>query len=151
MFWLIKFAMCTMMPRTDKLPGIADTDLDGFLRKMKKESEPLYWLGLVLGAVVFALTPFVTIGVPLPAFWLSEGLLHRHAEKILSHPLYTLRQAAMLVRLSAGMCWGADAGVRAKFDLPPYGPDPGTFSRPRTWGRKTSFSSGPRTTYFSSQ
>jgi hypothetical protein len=125
--WLIKFAMCTMMPRTDALPGIADTDLDGFLGKMKQESEPLYWLGLVLGAVVFALTPLLTIGVPLPAFFLSEGLLHRHTEKILSHPIYTIRQAAMLVRLSAGMCWGQDNGVRAKFDLPPYGPDPGTF------------------------
>jgi hypothetical protein len=31
------------------------------------------------------------------------------------------------VRLSAGMCWGADAAVRARFGLPAYGPDPGTF------------------------
>jgi hypothetical protein len=125
--WLIKFAMCTMMPRTETLPGIADTDLDGFLRKMRAESEPLYWLGLVLGSVVFALTPLVTIGVPLPAFFLSKKLLVQHAERILSHPIYTLRQSAFLVRLSAGMCWGMDSGVRARFSLPPYGPDPGTF------------------------
>jgi hypothetical protein len=125
--WLIKFAMCTMMPRTPALPGIADTDLDGFLRKLRNESEPLYWTGLVLGSIVFALTPLITIGVPLPAFWLPRGLLDRHAERILAHPVYILRQSALLVRLSAGMCWGADTAVRARFNLPPYGPDPGTF------------------------
>ena len=116
-----------MMPRTPALPGIADTDLDGFLRKLRNESEPLYWTGLVLGSIVFALTPLITIGVPLPAFWLPRGLLDRHAERILAHPVYILRQSALLVRLSAGMCWGADTAVRARFNLPPYGPDPGTF------------------------
>src|SRR5690242_2583141 len=106
--------MRTMMPRTETLPGIEDTDMDGFLRKLKNESEPLYWLGLVLGAFVFAISPLLTIGLPLPAFFLPESLLHRHSERILSHPIYTLRQAAMLVRLSAGMCWGADSAVRAR-------------------------------------
>jgi hypothetical protein len=125
--WLIKFAMCTMMPRTDALPGIADTDLDGFLRKLRAESESLYWLGLVLGAVVFAITPLITIGVPLPAFFLPKGLLGRHADRMLAHRIYIVRQSAALVRLSAGMCWGADNAVRARFNLPPYGADPGTF------------------------
>lgn len=127
MIWLIKFAMCTMMPRSAELPGIADTDLDGFLRKMRAEAQPLYWVGLVLGAIVFAISPLITIGVPLPAFLLPPGLLGRHSERILAHPFYPVRQAALLVRLSAGMCWGADNAVRARFGLPPYGPDPGTF------------------------
>jgi hypothetical protein len=125
--WFIKFAMRTMMPRTDALPGIADTDLDGFLRKMQRESQTLYWIGLVLGAVVFAITPLITIGIPLPAFLLPHRMLDRHAERILTHPVYILRQSALLVRLSAGMCWGADASVRARLGLPPYGSDPGTF------------------------
>ena len=125
--WLIKFAMCTMMPRSAALPGIADTDLDGFLRKLRADSEPLYWLGLVLCAVFFAITPLITIGVPLPAFFLPKGLRDRHADRILAHPIYIVRQSAALVRLSAGMCWGADDTVRARFNLPPYGPDPGTF------------------------
>jgi hypothetical protein len=125
--WLIKFAMCTMMPRTATLPGIADTDVDGFVRKLKKESATIYWLGLVLGGIVFAITPLITIGVPLPAFWLPRRLLDRHSERLVSHPIYMLRQAAALVRLSAGMCWGADSAVRARFNLPPYGADPGTF------------------------
>jgi hypothetical protein len=125
--WLIKFAMLTMMPRTDSLPGIADTDLDGFLRRMRLEAEPVYWLGLVVGAIVFVLTPLVTVGVPLPAFFLPRKMLQRHAERLVMHPVYVLRQAVFLVRLSAGMCWGADTSVRACFALAPYNPDPGTF------------------------
>jgi hypothetical protein len=125
--WLIKFAMLTMMPRTDSLPGIADTDVDGFLRRMRLDAEPVYWLGLVVGAIVFVLTPLVTVGVPLPAFFLPRKMLERHAERLVMHPVYLLRQAVFLVRLSAGMCWGADTSVRACFALAPYGPDPGTF------------------------
>lgn len=127
MIWLIKFAMLTMMPRTRSLPGIVDTDLDDFLRRMRVDADPLFWLGLVVGAIVFALTPLATVGVPLPAFWLPRKLLDRHAERLVMHRVYVLRQAVFLVRLSAGMCWGANASVRACFALAPYGPDPGTF------------------------
>jgi hypothetical protein len=125
--WLIKFAMRTMMPRTDKLPGIEDTDLDGFLRRLKHDAEPLYWVGLVAGAIVYTISPLVTVFVPLPAFLLPKKLLALHTERLLSHPVYVLRQAAYLVRLSAGMCWGADPKVRALFAMAPYPPDPGTF------------------------
>jgi hypothetical protein len=125
--WLIKFAMCTLMPRTEALPGIEDTDLDSFLRRMRADAEPLYWLGLVVGAVVFALSPVVTLGVPLPAFWLPRRLLDRHADRLLSHRVYLLRQAVFLVRLSAGLCWGADPAVRSRLALAPYAADPGTF------------------------
>jgi hypothetical protein len=127
MIWLLKFAMCTMMPRTETLPGIVDTDLDGFLLRLRKDSNLLYWLGLVLGALVFTLTPLITIGVPLPAFALPRKALDRHTERVLSHPIYLVRQAAFLIRVSAGLCWGADERVRACFALPPYAPDPGTF------------------------
>ncbi len=127
MIWLVKFAMCTMMPRSDALPGIADTDVDGFLRRMKKEADPLYWLGLVVGGIVFALSPLLTVYLPVPAFFLPKGLLTRHTERILAHRIYMFRQAVFLVRLSAGMCWGADDKVRAHFALAPYPPQPGTF------------------------
>jgi hypothetical protein len=133
LIWLIKFAMCTMMPRSDALPGIGDTDLDAFLRRMKKDSDSLYWLGLALGAVVFAVTPILTVYVPLPAFLLPKGLLARHSDRILSSRFYVMRQAVFLVRLSAGMCWGADDKVRAIFALAPLPPDPGTF-RPSSDG-----------------
>jgi fumarate reductase subunit D len=127
MIWLIKFAMRTMMPPSDSLEGIADTDLDGFLRRMRREADPLFWLGLVAGAVVFAISPLLTVGIPLPAFLLPAGALQRHAERLLAHRIYMLRQAVFLVRLSAGMCWGADPRVRAHFALAPYAADPGTF------------------------
>jgi hypothetical protein len=127
MLWLIKFSMAAMMPRTAALPGIADTDVDGFLRRMRADAEPLFWLGLVLGAVVFVLTPLITVGLPLPAFLLPEAALARHAERVLSHRVYSLRQVVFLVRLCAGMCWGADPAVRSCFALAPYAPDPGTF------------------------
>lgn len=127
MIWLIKFAMCAMMPRTEKLPGIADTDVDGFLRRLRRDSDFLYWLGVALGAWLYAITPLLTVYLPLPAFLLPKNLLDRHTERILSSRIYLLRQAVFLVRLSAGMCWGADPTVRAKFAMSPYGADPGSF------------------------
>src|SRR5580698_7202012 len=117
--WLIKFAMRTLMPRTEALPGIEDTELDAFLRRMRADAEPLYWLGLVVGAVVFAVSPILTVWIPLPAFWLPRRALERHADRLLSHRLYLLRQAVFLVRLSAGLCWGADPAVRARLALAP--------------------------------
>jgi hypothetical protein len=125
--WLIKFSMCALMPRTEVLPGIEDTELDAFLRRLRADAEPLYWLGLVVGAVVFAATPLITVWVPLPAFLLPRRLLDRHADRLTSGRGYLLRQAVFLVRLSAGMCWGADPSVRARLALAPYAPDPGTF------------------------
>jgi fumarate reductase subunit D len=127
LLWLIKSGMITLMPRTDALAGIADTDLDGFLRRMRKDADPLFWLGLVTGAVVFAITPVLTVGIPLPAFLLPRKLLERHAERLVVHRIYVVRQAVFLLRLSAGMCWGSDPAVRAHFALTPYPPDPGTF------------------------
>jgi hypothetical protein len=125
--WLIKFAMCTLMPKSDALPGIRDTHVDQFLRRMRREAEGLYWLGLVVGAVVFMITPIVTVYLPLPACFLPKKLLARHAERVVAHRIYTVRQAVFLVRLSAGMCWGADEHVRAAFALGAYPEDAGTF------------------------
>jgi hypothetical protein len=127
LIWLIEHAMAAMMPRSAELPGILDTDLDGFLRRMREEADTLYWTGLVLGAVVYAISPLLTVYVPLPSFLLPAKLRAIHTERLLAHPLYLLRQAGYIVRLSAGMCWGADPAVRAKFALAPYPADPGTF------------------------
>jgi hypothetical protein len=119
--------MEAMLPRSDTLPGIADTDLAGFLRRMRRDANRRYWLGLVVSALFFAVSPMFTIGVPLPAFALPRSLLDRHAGRLLAHPLYLVRQTGFLLRLSAGMCWGADPRVRTCFALPPYAADPGTF------------------------
>jgi len=126
MIWLIKWVMCTLMPRTDKLPGLADTDIDGFLRRMRRESAPFFWMGIVLGSIVFTVTPIMTVFLPLPAFLLPKSLLQKHAEKLGSSRIYLVRQMFIVVRLSASLCWGADDKVRETFALKPYQPDPGT-------------------------
>jgi hypothetical protein len=124
---LIAMAMSDFMPRTAALPGIADTDVHGFLRKLRAEADRAYWLGLVIGTLVYNLTPLLTVFVPLPACVLPAKLRDLHAQRIVESKSYLIRQAVFLVRLSAGMCWGGDANVRAHFALAPYGADPGTF------------------------
>jgi hypothetical protein len=87
------------------------------------------WLGTVLGAVLFHLTPLFMVGVPLPAFWLPRALADKHAHRVSTTSFYLLRQAILLVRLPAGLAWGAHPEVRKKFALPPFEADPGTWRR----------------------
>jgi hypothetical protein len=124
---LIRSAMCDLMPATAELPGIADTGVTEFLHEVKRESGQLYWLGLVMGAWVYALTPFMTVFLPLPAFLLPASLRDKHAQRIMSTRIYLVRQAVFLVRLSAGLCWGRDARVREQLGLSAYPADPGTY------------------------
>lgn len=124
---LIRHAMRALYPRTEALPGIEDCDLDGFLARYRREAPTLMWIGLVLGTLVFVWTPLLTVYLPVPSFLLPRGLLDRHAQKITYSGIYLLRQAVFLVKLAAGMCWGQDPAVRAKFALAPYPEDPGTW------------------------
>ncbi len=125
--WLIQHAMCALYPRTEAFPGMEDTDVAGFLRRYRRESTSLMWLGLVLGTWLFVWTPFMTVYLPVPSFLLPKGLLDRHANRITYTRLYLLRQAVFLVKLAAGLCWGSHPDVRAKLALPPYPDDPGTW------------------------
>jgi hypothetical protein len=127
---LIRSAMLDMMPAStspDALPGIADTGVTEFLVTMKRESHWFFWLGIVLGAYVYMITPILTVHWPVPAFMLSRKLRETHAQRIVASPIYLVRQAVFLVRLSAGLCWGRDPKVRARFALEPYAADPGTY------------------------
>jgi hypothetical protein len=124
---LVRSVMCDLMPRTSELPGIADTGVTEFLERLRREAHSGFWLGVVLGSVVYALTPLLTVFLPLPSFLLPARLRDLHARRIVSTNLYLVRQAVFLVRLSAGMCWGADPAVRARFALDAYPLDPGTF------------------------
>ncbi len=124
MNWLVRFAMRAMLPRGAGLPGVEDTGLDEFVPRLRRESAGLFWAGVVLGAVVFQLTPLVTIFVPLPACLLSARLLERHTQKITAHPLYLLRSPMLLLKVSAGYCWGAHPDVRKVIGLAPYPSDP---------------------------
>lgn len=124
----VRSAMAALYPTTPEGgPGIADTDLDDFLKRYRKDAPPTLYLGLVAGCAVFHATPMLTIKKPVPAFMLSPEDLDRHADAIASHPAYLVRQAIMVVKLAAGLCWGADPAVRARMNLRPYDPDPGTW------------------------
>jgi hypothetical protein len=127
MIALVRHSMRALMPASGDLPGVEDTDLDGFLRTIRREADWLFWLGVELGALVFVLTPLLTLGLPLPSFLLSRRRLDLHAQRIVAHRVYLLRQAVFLVRLTAGLCWGRDPRVRARFALSPYAPDSGGF------------------------
>lgn len=124
MIWLVRSAIAMLYPRTEDLPGAEDCDLDAFLRKLRSETTFLMWLGIVAGAVVFHLTPLLTVYLPLPAFLLPRSLRDKHAYRITTTSLYLIRQSIFLLKLAAGLCWGGHPSVRAKLALPAYEPDP---------------------------
>lgn len=127
MLFFVRSALVALYPRTADLPGIADTDVDAFLRRFQREAAPLMWVGVLASTLLFHLTPLFTVFVPLPAFWLPAGLLDRHANAISGSSIYIVRQAIFLLKLPGGLCWGAHPSVRARFALPAYGADPGTW------------------------
>jgi hypothetical protein len=125
--WLVRSAIVALYPSGGALPGAADCGLDDFLRRFRRESPSLVWLGVVLGALVFHFTPLFTVFVPLPAFLLPAGLKDTHAARIGSTQVYLARQAVFLVKMAAGLCLGADPEVRKRLALPPLPADPGTW------------------------
>jgi hypothetical protein len=127
MVWLLKSVMCDMMPPAAGLPGVADTEIDAFLAKVRAETTALVWLGLCAGAALYALTPLLTVGRPLPSFLLSPEKREQHADRITSTKIYLLRQSVFLVKMYACMCWGQHASIRRSMALAPYPLDPGTF------------------------
>jgi hypothetical protein len=127
MLWLLRSAIVMTYPRIPGLPGIEDCALDEHLARYRRETPLLIWVGTLAGSLLFHLTPFMTVYVPLPAFLLPAKLKDRHAMRIHTTNFYLLRQAVFLVKLCAGLCWGADPEVRKKFALPPLEKDPGTW------------------------
>ena len=123
----IQHAMEALYPPTDELPGIEEMDVPAFLDRYREDSTFLMWLGLAAGSAVFVLTPILTVYLPLPSFLLSRELLDRHAHRIAYSRIYLLRQAIFLVKLAAGLHWGAHPEIRARFAMAPYPDDPGTW------------------------
>jgi hypothetical protein len=126
MLWFIRFTMCSLYPRTARLPGVGDTGVDQFLARFRRETTLAMWLGICLGALLFVLSPIGTVGWPVPAFWLPRAKLDRHARKLAASRFYLVRQLIVLVKMMAGFCWGADPKVRRAFNLPALPPDPGS-------------------------
>lgn len=126
MRFFVRTALTALYPRAHGLPGIADCDVDGFLRRFSREASSLLWLGVVMGALLFHATPLFTVWVPLPAFLLPAKLRDTHANKITAAPIYLVRQAIFLLKLPGGLCWGTHPEVRKHFALAAYVEDPTT-------------------------
>ena len=116
--------MCALYPGSEYFPGIADTNLDAFLTKFRRDAAPLFLLGMYAGLALFIMTPLLTVYIPLPSFLLPRSLLDRHADRVSSYPIYALRSLVTVLKLVAGLCWGADPAVRARLGLPALPPDP---------------------------
>ena len=99
-------------------------ELDGFLRRFRRDAAGILRLGVTAGLVLFVLTPLFTVYVPLPSFLLSRRMLDRHADRIATFPAYPLRSLILLLKLVAGLCWGAHPAVRERLGLLPLPPDP---------------------------
>ena len=119
--------MKALYPRTEALPGIEDTECGAFLARFRREASTRMWVGLLAGTFVFVASPVLTVFVPLPSFLLPRRWLDRHAARVTSSPIYLLRQAVFLLKLTAGLCWGTHPAVRERFAMAPYDEDPGTF------------------------
>ena len=85
------------------------------------------WFGVVAAALVFHVSRLFTVRWPVPAFLLSPRLADRHAHRIGSTSVYVARQLVYLLRIPAGLVWGAHPDVRKRFGLPPLDADPGTW------------------------
>ncbi len=127
MTFLLRSAMCDLMPAAAGLPGIVDTDVDGFLDRLWRETTWMMWGTLVLGALLFVVTPFLTLGIPLPTLVLSRTLRDRHADRIVTTRFYLIRQAVFLLKMYACICWGEADVVRRQLHVAPYPASPGTF------------------------
>ncbi|MCB9671856.1 MAG: hypothetical protein H6736_18615 [Alphaproteobacteria bacterium] len=107
------------------MPGALDADFDTFWEKFRREAPVPFKAGVYAGAFVYTVTPVITVGVPLPSFALPRRLRDKHADRVVQHDLYLVRQAVFLLKIAGGFAWGADPRVREKLDLPPYAGDPG--------------------------
>ena len=127
MLALIRFSMRTLFPAHAGLPGVEDCDLRGFLDNFWREAAPMMKLGLVLSTILYILSPIFTVYLPLPLFLLPRGLRDKHANRASTSGIYLLRSATLLVKMVAGIAWGAHPEVRRRFALDALPPDPGTW------------------------
>lgn len=115
------------MPPTAGLPGVADTGLAPFVSQLRRESGWTFWLGILGSTALFVVSPIFTVWLPVPSFLLSSRLLDQHATRLATSRSYLARQAMILLKSAAGMCWGSDPAVRKIFALEPYAAEPGTW------------------------
>jgi hypothetical protein len=123
---LVRFALVAFYPRVDDVPGLDELGVDEKIEALRREATWLFWVGVVGAALLFQITPILTLKRPWIAASLDEEELDVHAYALATYPVYVIRQTAVLLKLVAGMFWAGSPEIRALVALPPYGPDPGT-------------------------
>lgn len=124
---LIAHTFAAFYPSIDGLRGLDTMDGAAFVQKIREESPPLFWLGILAGTAVFQLSPLLTVGWPVPAFLLPAHVRDRHAHNMSGSRIYLVRQCSVLLKMGASFCWASDPALRAQWGLPLYEEDPGTF------------------------
>ena len=119
--------MVDLYPAAEGVPGVEETDLNGFLMRCRQDVPPLIRLAMKGAAMVYALAPLFTVGVPLPSFLLPPRLRDKHASKMSECRFYQIRQLIGLLKWMAALCWGQDPKVRKALGLEAYSADPGTW------------------------
>lgn len=115
------------IPGTARVPGLSEETCRTFLAKLRREAPPLTLVGLYASALAVLVTPPLTIGRWRTADHLSGDDLDRHLQALARHPLYMVRQTIVMMKMTAGLAWGADPLVRGALGIAPYGSDPGTW------------------------
>ena len=115
------------LPGTDRVPGLSEATCRAFLARVRREAPGLTALGLYASAMAVLLTPPLTIGRWRTADHLGDLDLDRHLTALARHPAYVLRQTVLMLKMTAGLAWGADPAVRRALGMAPYPPDPGTW------------------------
>lgn len=123
------FALNEVMPPHGDMPGITDTSVHDFLKEFKAHAHFIMRLGLLAAVWVYVLSPVFTLGIPLPAFWLSEKKRVEHMKRYSNSKNFVFAQLWMLLKMIAGLCWGKDDKVRAYFGYTPYAPELGEFKK----------------------
>lgn len=116
---LVRSALLDLFPTVDDLPGLCAATVDPFLDRLRRGAPTLVWLGLAGSALAYQIAPLITVGLPLPAAWLSAPARDRHADRCSRSAFYPLKQATFLLKTFGGTCWGAQPAVRARLGHDP--------------------------------
>lgn len=103
------------------LPGILDTDFDGFARSFLPTAHPLLRLGFRAGCLVAVWVAPVMVRRLPPITRLSPADRERALDALARTRVHSLRRVAGALRLVVAFGYAGDERVRAAIGLPPAG------------------------------
>ena len=126
---LIAWVPAALFPSTDGMPGLDQIDTRPKLDRVLADAPFVFRVGLYGAAMLFLVSPILTVYLPLPAFLLPRKWLDKHAYRLSTHPIYVVRQSTLLIKSVGALMWGADGSVRERLGMVPLPEDPGTWRR----------------------